>query len=239
MSRAIREPAVSSPVTEVFDVVVIGGGPGGSTTSTLIAQQGHRVLLLEKEKFPRYQIDESLLPSTVHGIARLLGVSDRLRAAGFTVKNGGTFRWGINSAPWTFSFAVSRRFAGPTSFAYQVERMRFDQILLDNARKHNVDVRESCAVVSVVDDGARVGGVQYVDGDGRERTALATYVVDASGNRSRTYRHVGGQRRYSELFRNLALFGYFKGGKRLPAPDSGNILSAALPLTTAGFGTSR
>ncbi|MGH3932862.1 MAG: tryptophan 7-halogenase [Pseudonocardiaceae bacterium] len=218
---------MSTSATEAFDVIVIGGGPGGSTTSTLIAQQGHRVLLLEKETFPRYQIGESLLPSTVHGIARLLGVDERLRAAGFMVKNGGTFRWGTNPAPWTFSFAVSPRFAGPTSFAYQVERMKFDQILLDNAREHGVDVRESCAVVDMVDEGERVRGVRYVDSGGDEHTAVATYVVDASGNRGRTYRHVGGTRHYSELFRNLALFGYFEGGKRLPAPNSGNILSAA------------
>jgi halogenation protein CepH len=231
---------VDSPATEVFDVVVIGGGPGGSTTSTLTAQQGHRVLLLEKERFPRYQIGESLLPSTVHGIARLLGVGDRLRAAGFTVKNGGTFRWGTNPVPWMFSFAVSPSLAGPSSSAYQVERMKFDQILLDNAREHGVDVRESCAVVDVVDEGERVRGVRYVDGSGGEHTAVAAYVVDASGNRSRTYRRVGGERRYSEFFRNLALFGYFEGGKRLPAPNSGDILSAAfedgwfwyIPLTS-------
>jgi len=218
---------MSSPAMEAFDVIVIGGGPGGSTTSTLTAQQGHRVLLLEKEKFPRYQIGESLLPSTVHGIARLLGVHDRLRAAGFTEKNGGTLLWGTNPELWTFTFAALPIFAGPASFAYQVERMKFDQILLDNAREHGVDVRESCAVLGVVDDGERVRGVWYVDGSGGEHTAVATYVVDASGNRSRTYRHVGGQRHYSEYFRNIALFGYFEGGKRLPAPNSGNILSVA------------
>jgi halogenation protein CepH len=218
---------MSSPATEVFDVIVIGGGPSGSTTSTLTAQQGHRVLLLEKEKFPRYQIGESLLPPTVHGIARLLGVGDRLHAAGFIVKNGATLRWGTNPLPWTLSFAALPSFSGPTPFAYQVERMKFDQILLDNAREHGVDVRESCTVLGVVDDGKRVRGVRYVDGSGGEHTVDTTYVVDASGSRSRTYRHVGGQRHYSEYFRNIALFGYFEGGKRLPAPHSGNILTAA------------
>jgi flavin-dependent dehydrogenase len=73
-----------------YDVVVVGGGPCGSTVSTLVAMQGHRVLLLEQEGFPRYQIGESLLPSTVHGVCRLLGVSDELAAAGFTVKRGGS-----------------------------------------------------------------------------------------------------------------------------------------------------
>ncbi|MGH3911798.1 MAG: tryptophan 7-halogenase [Pseudonocardiaceae bacterium] len=75
-----------------------------------------------KEKFPRYQIGESLLPSTVHAIARLLGIDNRLRAAGFMVKNGGTFRWGTNPAPWTFSFAISPRFAWRIIFEHRPKR---------------------------------------------------------------------------------------------------------------------
>ncbi|URN00821.1 tryptophan 7-halogenase [Actinomadura madurae] len=218
---------MSSSTAESFDIVVIGGGPGGSTVSTLTAKQGHRVLLLERDTFPRYQIGESLLPATAHGIARLLGVDEELRSAGFTRKKGGTFRWGSNPEPWTFSFAVSPKLAGPTSFAYQVERMKFDQILLDNARRHGVEVREASTVIGVLEDEGRIGGVRYVDADGHEHTVESAFVVDASGNTGRTYRHVGGERRYSEFFRNLALFGYFEGGKRLPAPNSGNILSAA------------
>jgi FAD-dependent halogenase len=218
---------MSSPVTEEFDVIVIGGGPGGSTVATLTAQQGHRILLLEKESFPRYQIGESLLPSTVHGIAPLLGVDGQLNEAGFTVKSGGTFRWGTDPEPWTFYFSVWPGFGGSAAFAYNVERMKFDKILLDNARKHGVDVREKCTVLSVIDDDERVRGVRYVDDSGNEHNAVAKYVVDASGNRGRTYRHVGGKRQYSDYFRNVALFGYFEGGKRLPAPNSGNILCAA------------
>jgi halogenation protein CepH len=123
---------------EEFDVVVVGGGPGGSTLATLVAMQGHRVLILEKESFPRYQIGESLLPSTVHGVCRLTGVADELAEAGFTHKRGGTMRWGANPEPWTFAFSVSQKTAGKTSHAYQVERMKFDQILLDNARRKGV-----------------------------------------------------------------------------------------------------
>ncbi|MEA2540848.1 MAG: FAD-dependent halogenase, partial [Acidobacteriaceae bacterium] len=125
-----------------FDLIVVGGGPAGSTAATLVALQGHRVLLLEKEKFPRYKIGESLLPATVHGICPLLGVSKALKEANFVVKRGGTFRWGKSQTPWTFSFASSAAMAGPTSIAYQVERMKFDQILLNNAREKGVDVRE-------------------------------------------------------------------------------------------------
>jgi FAD-dependent halogenase len=216
----------SGDVADV-DVVIAGGGPGGSTLASLVAMQGHRVLLLEKEKFPRYQIGESLLPSTVHGICRLTGVADELARAGFMLKRGGTFRWGSNSEPWTFSFSVSPKMVGRTSFAYQVERMKFDQILLDNARRLGVDVHEECTVIDVVGDDERVRGVQYSDSAGNEHEVHAKYVVDASGNKSRIYKNVGGSREYSDFFRSLALFGYFEGGKRLPPPNSGNILAVA------------
>jgi FAD-dependent halogenase len=213
---------------EEFDVVVAGGGPGGSTVATLVAMQGHRVLLLEKEVFPRYQIGESLLPSTVHGVCKLLGVTDELAKAEFPVKRGGTFRWGARPEPWTFSFAVSSRMNGPTSFAYQVERSRFDEILLNNAKSKGVEVREGCAVTTVVEEGERVTGVRYTDPDGGDREVSARFVIDASGNKSRLYSRVGGTRNYSEFFRSLALFGYWGGGaKRLPEPYSGNILSVA------------
>lgn len=210
-----------------FDVVVVGGGPCGSTVSTLVATQGHRVLLLEKERFPRYQIGESLLPSTVGGICKLLGVTEQLEAANFMPKRGGTFRWGRNPEPWTFAFAISSKFAGDASTAYQVERMRFDEILLDNARDKGVEVREEASVADVLTEGDRVTGVRYTDAAGTSHEVTARYVVDASGNKSRIQSRVGGQRVYSEFFRNLALFGYFEGGKRMPAPNQGNILAVA------------
>jgi halogenation protein CepH len=212
---------------EQADVIVAGGGPGGSTLATLVAMAGHHVVLLEKEKFPRYQIGESLLPSTVHGICRLTGVADELAKAGFTKKRGGTFRWGANPEPWTFAFSISPKMTGETSYAYQVERSKFDQILLDHARHTGVDVREQHTVTGVIDDSDRVRGVTYTDTDGNEGTIHAKYVVDASGNKSRIHQHTGATRKYSEFFRSLALFGYFEGGKRLPEPNSGNILSCA------------
>jgi FAD-dependent halogenase len=214
-------------MAEEADVVVVGGGPGGSTLATLVAMRGHHVVLLEKEKFPRYQIGESLLPSTVHGICRLTGVADELAKAGFTKKRGGTFRWGASPNPWTFAFSISPKMTGETSHAYQVERSKFDQILLDHARHTGVDVREQHTVSDVIDDDGRIRGVSYTDAEGTARTIHAKYVVDASGNKSRIYQRAGATRQYSEFFRSLALFGYFEGGKRLPAPNSGNILSCA------------
>ncbi|WEB43755.1 tryptophan 7-halogenase [Streptomyces yunnanensis] len=218
---------MNTSTAEQFDLVVVGGGPSGATLAALVAMRGHRVMLLEKERFPRYQIGESLLPATVHGVGKLLGVTEELEKASFTKKLGGTFRWGSKPEPWTFTFAISQKLAGPTSHAYQVERMKFDKILLDNARRVGVDVREECSVNDVIKAGDRVTGLRYTDADGIVREVSATFVADASGNRSRLHKNTGGKRVYSEFFQNVALFGYFEGGKRLPAPRSGNILSAA------------
>ena len=213
-------------ITEA-DVVVVGGGPAGSTLATMVAMRGHKVILLEKDRFPRFQIGESLLPSTIHGVCRLTGVADELAKAGFTRKRGGTLRWGANPEPWTFSFSVSPKMAGETSFAYQVERSKFDKILLDHARRKGVDVREEHAVTAVLSGEDRVLGVAYQDAAGRSGEIHAKYLVDASGNKSRIYQEVGATRRYSEFFRSLALFGYFENGKRMAEPNSGNILCAA------------
>src|SRR5690606_7363010 len=114
---------------ESFDLVVVGGGPGGSTVATLVAKRGYTVLLLERERFPRYQIGESLLPATIQGICRLLGVKEEVDKAGFVPKKGGTFRWGTSLAPWTFFFDQRVDGVEPRATAYQVERAKFDHIL--------------------------------------------------------------------------------------------------------------
>ncbi|WP_369200076.1 tryptophan 7-halogenase [Streptomyces sp. PU-14G] len=206
------------------DVVVVGGGPAGSTVASFVAMRGGRVLLLEKEAFPRYQIGESLLPSTTQWICGLLGVAEEVESAGFQTKTGGTFLWGASPQPWSFTFATDSHRG---RHAFQVERMKFDKILLDNARRVGVDVRERCTVRDVLAGPERVGGVRYTDADGVEHTVTARFTIDASGSGSRIHRHTGGTRELAEYFRNIAVFGYFEGGKRMDPPLRGNILCAA------------
>ena len=211
---------------EDFDVVVIGGGPGGSTASTILAMQNHRVLLLDRDTFPRYQIGESLLPATIHGICKILGLSEEIQKAGFVRKLGGTFRWGTNPTPWTFNFSTASTISTPKAYAYQVERAKFDNMLLKNAVHNGVDVRERHSVTNLIFEGGRVCGVDFVDENGNAKRALAKYVIDASGHQSKVYQHVG-ERIYSNFFQNLALFGYYENAGRFPAPRDGNIFCAA------------
>jgi FAD-dependent halogenase len=219
--------SVRRMVSTDFDLVVIGGGPGGSTLSTLVALDGRRVLLLERERFPRYQIGESLLPITIHGICRMLGCQEEVERAGFQRKLGGSFRWGKNPEPWTFRFDGNREIeANSVGYAYQVERSRFDHILLENARRKGVDVRENCEVVDLIEEGGRVVGVRYRDEAGREHVVRSAWVADCGGNTSPFHQRVG-KRVYSEFFRNVALFAYYEGAHRNPPPYDGNITCAA------------
>jgi len=209
-----------------YDLVIIGGGPAGATLATFVAMQGHRVLILDRDQFPRYQIGESLLPSTINGVCVMLGVEEEIAKAGFTKKLGGSFRWGKKPEPWSFYFGVTSKNRKNPAFAYQVERSKFDWILLQNAQKKGVELRTGCSVNELIKDNDRFVGVQYLDEAMQTRRVTARYIADASGNRG-MFGGAIGERLYSKFFKNWALFGYYEGGKRFPPPYDGNILSAA------------
>lgn len=206
------------------DVVVVGGGPGGSTASTLLTKSGHEVMMLERVHHPRYQIGESLLPSTIHGITRLLDVFDEVHEANFVRKPGGTFRWGEREDPWSFKFTTMTE--GRADYAFHVRRAQFDKLLFDNARRHGVDAHEGIEVMEPISEDGRVCGVVARDHDGRQMRVHARYVIDASGHGSRLARHVGA-RIYSDFFQNVAVFGYYRGATRQPEPNAGNQMITA------------
>ena len=188
---------------------------------------GHRVLVLERERFPRYSLGESLLPVTVNGICKLLGVREKLEQANFVRKYGGTWRWGSEQALWSFNFNENVQLhLEKFDYAYQVERSRFDDILLRHAAELGVDVREQHTVTDVIRDADRIVGVKYKDNHGREKSAFARFVADASGHQSFLHR-VAGTRILSKFFRNVALSAYYANAARRPAPRQGDILSAA------------
>ncbi|MGH2583876.1 MAG: NAD(P)/FAD-dependent oxidoreductase, partial [Dehalococcoidia bacterium] len=220
MSEATAPSGATKPDA---DVVVIGGGPGGSTAATMLARKGWRVLLLERERFPRDHIGESLLPASMP-ILEELGALPAVQAEGFLPKWGATMVWGHEPSPWSWYF---RETNARYPHTYQVWRPRFDQILLENARAGGVDVREQHTVLEVLFEDGRACGVRYA-AEGGEGVVRARCVVDASGQGALLGRRLG-LRRWDPFFQNLAVYGYFANGERLPPPDETNIFIESYP----------
>ena len=190
----------------VVDVVVIGGGPGGSCAATKLARAGKRVLLLEKEHFPRFHIGESLLPYN-NAIFEEIGVMPALQAAGFPRKLGAQFFLGNGSKSLYFVFS-SGKFTRHTE-SFQVERSRFDHLLLKHAAKSGADVREGITVtkVAVSDD---LVMVTAQDEAGNPIEVQARFVIDASGRGNMTGNQEG-VKVVNPKHRKLAIFGHFEG----------------------------
>lgn len=204
---------------DVYDVVVVGGGPAGSSAAGLLALDGWNVLLLERDKFPRYHIGESLITGVWPTIDRL-AMRERLAGMGFTKKYGATVRWGLDDQPWGFYF----REAGVEEYAYQVPRAEFDTMLLGRARELGVTVLEEAAVRDPVLDGQRLLGVRYqLRGEESSREARASIVLDASGQR-RWLGSLFGLVEWHEELRNTAVWAYFQRTGRYEGQDAGHTL---------------
>ena len=200
-------------------VLVIGGGPAGATAAGLLAKEGIEVTLLERERFPRYHIGESILPSC-RPIFELLDVWDKVEAHGFQAKGGAYFFWGPEE--WEVRF---NDLGSDGANAWQVVRSEFDKLLLDHARELGVDVHEGVAVRELEFDGDRPVAAIWSTGDGPDATGRIgfDYLIDASGrNGVMAVRHLR-NRRFHNVFRNVAAWSYWRGARKLDRGPDGAI----------------
>lgn len=202
-----------------YDVAIIGGGPGGSTTGSLLRKYhpGLRVLVLERERFPRDHIGESQLPP-ISAVLDEMGCWDKVEAANFPIKVGGTFRWGKHPELWHFEFLPLSEFKDeprPGKYrgfrqqcAFQVDRSVYDKILLDHAAEFGCEVREEAQVVEVLRTGDRVDGLR-VRANGADTVVTARYYVDASGNAAVLRRAMGVKTDCPTKLKNIAIWDYW------------------------------
>ena len=208
-----------------YDALLIGAGPSGSTAAALLAEYGHNVLLIEREKFPRYHIGESLLPFTYEPLKRL-GLIERMRASAFIKKYSVQFISTSGKASQPFYF--NTRYDDDVAQTWQVLRSEFDQMLLDHARDKGANVVEETKVLDLLRDGDRVTGVRVRQPDGTEAEYRAPITLDCSGKESFAASRNRWRVPDPEL-KKVAVWTYYKGAKRDKGIDEGTTTVAFLP----------
>ena len=208
-----------------YDAIVVGGGPAGSTAGALLAEKGRDVLIVEKEKFPRYHVGESLMPFCYFPLERL-GLIEQLMESASPRKYCVQFvrQDGFLSQPFYFF----QHFDHPSSTTWQVWRSDFDKMILDKARTNGATVWEETMAQSLIKSGERVEGIRVESKEHGPQELFAPIVVDASGRDCFAAHREKWMERDPQL-NKTALWTYYKGAKRDPGLDEGATTVAYLP----------
>ena len=191
-----------------YDVLIIGGGPAGSTAAILLAKAGRKVLVVEKEKFPRFHVGESMLPNSMGTFMRL-GVKEKLDRVCLP-KIGAEF---ATVCGHTQQFEFKDGYQAKYPHSYQVERSVFDKVLLDHARECGAEVLEETAAEKFEEDEEAVRLTIRESGADSSRTVEAKYLLDCSGRSSVVGSHFKLKKSYPSL-KKIAVYAHYDGVDR-------------------------
>jgi flavin-dependent dehydrogenase len=208
----------SAEKSAINDVLVIGGGPAGSTIAALLAQRGKSVILLDKDRHPRFHIGESLLPFSLPLLDRL-GVREAVERIGMP-KYGIEFVSPDHDRSSLLEFGEG--WHKDMDYSYQVRRSEFDHILIENAQARGAEVHQGVRVedVEFPPDGGVVASATA--DDGTRRRWQARFLVDATGRDTFLASKLGLKQR-NRRHESAAIYGHFSGAERLKGREEGNI----------------
>ncbi|MBL9174934.1 MAG: tryptophan 7-halogenase, partial [Verrucomicrobiales bacterium] len=212
--------------TETWDVVIVGGGPAGTSAACVLAECGRRVLVLEREQFPRYHIGESMIPFTYPALERI-GMIPRLRQSGFVKKYSVQFVSPSGKASQPFYF-FNRYDRETVAQSWQVLRSDFDQMMMEQARSKGADVRERHEVVELLREDGKYVGVRAKTSDGEILEARAPVTIDASGREAIAATR-NAWRRGDPKLNKVAVWTYYEGSARDAGIDEGQTTVAFIP----------
>jgi flavin-dependent dehydrogenase len=197
--------------------LVVGGGPGGCVAATILADAGYQVALVDRAKFPRVHVGESMIPYNYFPLERA-GMIEKMQASDFPRKYSVQFvgRSGRQSQPFYFSEHIDH----PCAQTWQVTRDVFDAMMLDNARAHGVTVFEQMSARELIEEDGKTVGITCVDADDTPHTFGARVTLDASGNKGFAMSKLGWRIIDPNLIKH-AIWGYFRGAQRDPGLDEG------------------
>tara|TARA_R110002095_G_scaffold194927_1_gene173378 strand:- start:334 stop:1626 length:1293 start_codon:yes stop_codon:yes gene_type:complete len=217
-----EQPALDSE----YDVIIIGAGPAGSTVGALLAEQGKKVLIVDRATFPRFHVGESLVPETYWSLKRL-GLIDQLKQTAFPKKFSVQFVTdeGVETMPFYFNEYKDHE----SSQTWQVLRAEFDQMLINNAQSKGAVVRTGTQVLDLLTEGEQVTGVKLKLHSQETQEIRAKLVVDSSGQTgfiaSRFKLKIS-----DPILKKGTVWAHFKNAQRDPGIDEG----ATLVLQTEG-----